>query len=145
MCLLYTVLSFRDECDLLAWIIKCGCSVGYASESRLDRSGTTISERPSATRPTDNLKSCSFFFTFILHRLSPLSFHFSPHCLPLDAQDNCERIMLLPVLTASRLSFLSFHTISLLRTSANDNQHLAAAAWHQCALNAMPRIFLSFY
>src|SRR5258708_39121555 len=70
-----------------------------ASRSGSDWSGTTVPERPSATR-----RLLSFLFTFRLaYRL-----HFHPPS-PLDhrRKTNCERITSHPTLTASRYPFLT--------------------------------------
>jgi len=53
--------------------------VCFASDSRSDRSGTAVSERPSATSATRPTRRCSFFLPHFSLPSSPLIHHF-----PLD-------------------------------------------------------------
>jgi hypothetical protein len=74
--------------------------VVIVSRPHSDRSGTTVSERPSATRPTRTFSSSCH--TVSTSRLSTLV-----HRLPLNRWRKIpvNRITLLPASTASRLSF----------------------------------------
>ena len=96
---------------------------------------TAVSERPSATRST-----CSIFI------LMTFDSRPSPPPQP-PVQDTRERITLFPASTAPRLSpFLFAYSLSL-RTSGNDDQHLAAVTQHWYALNtflsSFPTILLT--
>src|SRR5216684_1339219 len=74
---------------------------------RSDRSGgTTASERPSATRPTDSCFRCLFLDS----RLSSIASLSQP-----PVQDTCRQITLLPAFTAPHLSsYFTFPSFSFI-------------------------------
>src|SRR5260370_41564955 len=93
-----------------------------ASHSGSDQSGTTVPERPSATR-----RLLSFLLSFRL--TSHLHFH-PPSQLDHRRKTNCKRITSHPTLTASRYPFFILFVSPFPCTLGNDDRFSATAARH---------------